>query len=76
MQGNGDEQVREDPMTELRRRVREFAGQGLQVSEIWDRLDGPLSRAIGELNEAELEVLSRVVRSEVASAGRNRPREP
>ena len=72
MHGNRNEQVREDPMIELRRKARELAGQGLQVSEIWDRLDGRLSQAVGELNQGELEVLSRVVRTEVKSAHRSR----
>jgi hypothetical protein len=67
MPRNGHEPVREDLMHELRRKVRQLAGEGLQPVEIWDRLTDQYAET-GSLNETERELLTRVVQSEVEGA--------
>jgi hypothetical protein len=62
---DADDQVRADPITDARRRVRELAAEGYIAGEIMARLDHGLE-------ETERYVLWRLARDETARARRTR----
>ena len=61
MSRNGDEQVRDEVMADVRKRTRDLSLQGLSAQQIVAHVDG------GGLNKTERELLWRIARLEAAS---------
>jgi hypothetical protein len=60
---NGDEQVREEAMADVREKIRDLSLQGLSAQQIVAHIDG------GGLNKTERELLWRMARLEASVNG-------